>query len=298
VQNDSSRRVVPLDDLDNYEVADNDPDVRGWDVIASDSRRIGKVDDLLVDTEALKVRYLNVEVDKELRGSDRDRHVLIPIGHAQLDEKDDRVFVSGVAADDVRSLPAYEGRLDRQYEDSLRTRFGTTATAGSPDYYADSHFDDARFYGARRGRGGEAHRDAPVGDERARGEERVTLSEEELAVGKARKQSGEVRIGKHVETEHVEQDVPVRREEVSVERRAIEGDDRTMSGRARIEDDEIRVPIHEEEAVVQKRVVPKEELVVRKHEVQDTDRVEADLRRERADIDRDTNDRSGGEPRR
>jgi uncharacterized protein (TIGR02271 family) len=306
VKEDTNRRVVPLDDLDNYEVADHDPDVRGWDVISSDSRKIGKVDDLLVDTQAMKVRYLNVEVDKDVRGSDRDRNILIPVGHAQLDEKDDRVFVSGVSASEVRTIPAYEGRLDREYEDNLRTRFGSSAagaTAGASgtrdDYYGDAHFDDNRFYGARRGHSDrDSRRDARGGAD-TRGEERVTLSEEQLAVGKAQHQTGEVRVGKHVETEHVKKEVPVRREEVTVERQAVEGD-RAMSGRARIEEDEIRVPIREEEAVVQKRVVPKEELVVKKKEVQDTQTVEADLRRERADIDHNAKDedRTGDRKRR
>jgi stress response protein YsnF len=39
--------------------------------------------------------------------------------------------------------------------------------------------------------------------------------------------------------------------------------------------------------VVQKRVVPREELVVRKREVQEREVVEADLRRERIDVNRD-----------
>jgi len=37
--------------------------------------------------------------------------------------------------------------------------------------------------------------------------------------------------------------------------------------------------------IVEKRVVPTEELVVRKHTVQETETVEADLRKERVDID-------------
>lgn len=110
----------------------------------------------------------------------------------------------------------------------------------------------------------------------------LTLSEEQLAVGKATREAGEVRVGKHVETEHVRKEVPVTHEEVTIERRPVDG----MSAKgARIEDDEIRVPLHEEELVVDKRVVPKEELVVKKHTVEETKVAEADLRRERADVD-------------
>ena len=54
-----------------YKVAEGDPDVRGWAVIGQDGRRIGEVDDLLVDTHAMKVRYLEVRLDRDLLASDR-----------------------------------------------------------------------------------------------------------------------------------------------------------------------------------------------------------------------------------
>ena len=119
-----------------------------------------------------------------------------------------------------------------------------------------------------------------VSEEEAR---RLVLSEEELRVGRRDVAAGEAMIGKHVETEHVQESVPLRREEAVIERRPITGGmhaaDATI-GR----DEEIRIPLHAEEAVVEKRVVPKEELVVRKREVVENETVEADLRRERADV--------------
>jgi uncharacterized protein (TIGR02271 family) len=266
-------RVVPLDDLDDFKVADGDPDVRGWEVLGSDGRKVGEVDQLLVDPSAMKVRYLDVDVDDDLAGD--DRHVLIPIGYARLDRDDNRVLVDAVASGDLATLPMYQsGPVTREYEDTLRERFsrgstaGTEGTAGTTartdtDYYANDAYDDDRFYG------------------RERDENRVTLSEEELAVGKRRMEAGAVDIDKHVETEHVKESVPVRREEAVVERRPISD---PMNAQARIEDDEIRVPLHEEEVVMEKRTVPKEELVVRKQEVTDERTVEADLRKERADV--------------
>ena len=86
---------------------------------------------------------------------------------------------------------------------------------------------------------------------------------------------------KTVETEHVRQNVPVRREEVTVERRPVN----ERMAAADIGDDAIRVPLTQEEVVVEKRPVVKEEIVVRKHAVQDTRVVEADVRKERVDID-------------
>ncbi|HSG39153.1 MAG TPA: PRC-barrel domain-containing protein, partial [Thermoanaerobaculia bacterium] len=63
-------RVSPLRSLHNHRISDGDPDVRGWEVYGADSRRIGRVDDLLVDTEAMKTRYLAVTLDLEPAGGE------------------------------------------------------------------------------------------------------------------------------------------------------------------------------------------------------------------------------------
>lgn len=286
--NQEMNQVVPLDELDDFKVAEGDPDVRGWDVMGSDGRRVGEVKNLLIDTAAMKVRYLDVKIDDDLVDTDPQRHILIPVGYARLDRDDDRVYVDEISSADITSIPAYQHEpITRDYETSLRTHYdtsyggegtatGTTGTAGSTGaastgrgFYDHERYDDSRFYGGRRG---------------SEGEERLTLSEEELAVGRRRHQAGEVTVDKRVETEHVRERVPVTREEVTVERRAASPG---MGDRPHIGEDEIRIPVTEEELVVEKRAVPKEELVVKKHQVQDHEVVEADLRRERADVRRE-----------
>jgi uncharacterized protein (TIGR02271 family) len=261
-------RVVPLDELDDFKVAEGDPDVRGWDVLSADGRKIGEVDNLLIDTAAMKVRYLEVDVDRDVLDASDERHVLVPIGYARLDEDDDQVRVDSLNSTDVMALPAYRREpLTREYETSVRKRFdsGYTAAKTNEDFYEDAGYDQDRFFGARR----------------SEGETRIPVSEEQLAIGKRERQAGEVEIDKDVETRHVRENVPTRHEEVVVERRpATEG----MSAKPRIEEDEIHVPVTEEELVVQKRTVPKEEVVVKKREVVENETVEADLRRERVDV--------------
>ena len=122
---------------------------------------------------------------------------------------------------------------------------------------------------------------------------RLVLSEEQLAIGRQTVQAGEVEIGKHVETEHVRESVPLRHEEVTVERRPVT-DGYSAAGATIGQDESIRIPIHQEEVVVEKRVVPTEELVVRKQEVVEDQVVEADLRRERADVHREGDVRERG----
>jgi uncharacterized protein (TIGR02271 family) len=265
-------RVIPIDQLSDFKVADGDPDVRGWDVVASDGRRIGEIKNLLVDTEAMKVRYLDMKVDTDLLREDQERHALIPVGYARLDRDDNNVIVEELSSQDVSTLPEYTSEpVTRDYETRVRQRWDTsydtgTERTGDRDFYAHEGYDDNRFYG--RGRGNE---------------ERVTRSEEQLAVGKRQHEVGEVRVNKHVETEHVREDVPIRREEVTVERRAASPG---STGNVDIREDEIRVPVTEEEVVMEKRTVPKEEIIVKKHQVEDTQTVEGDVRRERVEIDR------------
>jgi hypothetical protein len=128
-------RVVPLGQLDDFKVADGEPDVRGWEVLASDGRKIGEVDELLVDTAAMKVRYLDVDVDDGMVAGGTDRHVLIPIGYARLDEDRDSVMVDALSAADLGGMPSYDqGPLTRDFETSVRESFsarrGTMASGG------------------------------------------------------------------------------------------------------------------------------------------------------------------------
>ena len=94
--------------------------------------------------------------------------------------------------------------------------------------------------------------------------------------------SSDLGIHKHVQAERVEQTVGLRREEVIVERRPLSG---IADPNARImEQDEIlRVPLHREEVIMEKRVVPTEEVIVRKKEVVENQVVGATLRSEYVD---------------
>lgn len=282
---DSTPRVAALGDLGDFQVADGYPDPRGWDVTTADGQKVGKVHDLIVDTGEMRTRYLDVKLDKDAIGASDDRDVLLPVGAAQLDENDDNVMLGSWTEAQLAALPAFEhGEISRQYEDSVLARMpGAGVAAGvaasGANYYDNAHFDDQRFFGAR-GRHGNA------GDVNDAGSRRLTLSEEELEIGRRKVQAGEVDVHKTVETEHVTRPVTLRREEVTIERRPISAD-RAGQGSARIgSDDEIRIPLMAEEAVVEKRPVVKEEVVVSKHAVSDNKTVEADLRKERIDVDR------------
>ena len=273
--------LVPLDKADDYKIADGNPDPRGWDVI-SNGTKVGEVDKLIADLSAMKVRYLDVELDDKFAGT-KDRHVLIPIGAARLDDDNDQVLLSGMSRDALVGLPAYSENtpITRDYENSLRERMTgapiPTSRAGR-DYYEHEDFDENRFFGKR----GSAPRTtgAATSSERI---VRIPITEEEVRVGKRQVEAGAVDVRKTVETKHVEQPVTRRREEVEVERRPIQADQAGTP--AEFKEGETRIPLMEEEVVVEKRPVAKEEIVIRKHAVEDTENVSADLRKERVDID-------------
>ena len=294
-------RCAALRDLGDYEIAEGYPDPRGWSVRSADGRNVGKVHDLIVDTGMMRTRYLAVRLDDEVAGNRDRREVLVPIGAARVDDAGDRVRVEGLARDRISALPAYGHRsLTRDQERELRTHFtpGAAQSAGTigagaiggADFYDHEHFDDRRFFGGLRGGADRSARDAGRVDDRVdrnRNEAgRLTVSEERLDVGKRQVQAGEVGIHKSVETRHVEQEVPLTREEVTVERRPLSADAATRD--IRINDDEIRVPVMREEAVVEKRMVPVEEIIIRKTAVRNTETVGADLKRERVDVDDST----------
>ena len=112
----------------------------------------------------------------------------------------------------------------------------------------------------------------------------IELREEELRAEKERVQAGEVRLRKEVITEERTLEVPVTREEVVIERRpAAQG--REASGQ--IDDDqEIRIPLMEEEVRVEKTPVVREEVSVKKRQVQGVEEVSDTVRREEARIEK------------
>jgi sporulation protein YlmC with PRC-barrel domain len=149
------RRLQELGRSD-FEIVDGQPDIRGWDVKTADGKEIGEVDELILDAQARKVRYMIVDLDDDALDLDGDRKVLIPIGLAELHEKDDDVLIPNVSLDQLRQLPAYDAdNFDAAYEQSVCTVFGRTAltddtaTTDDASWYQHEHFNDQKLYQRR-----------------------------------------------------------------------------------------------------------------------------------------------------
>ncbi len=125
------------------------------------------------------------------------------------------------------------------------------------------------------------------------GTQSIELREEELRAEKERVQAGEVRLRKEVVQEERTIEVPVTREEVVIERRpAAQG--REASGHID-ENEEIRIPLMEEEVRVEKTPVVREEVSVKKRQVQGMEEVSETVRREEARIEQTGEARVQGE---
>ncbi len=149
---DKNKNLHYLHELSDYKVADEYADVRDWEVIDADKRTIGKVDGLLVNQQAKRVVYLDVEVDKSLieaghetyavaadRGvheflnEDGENHLIIPIGMVTLDEDNKKVHTDQVNYSTFAKTKRFKKGIDidRSYELIIL-----------PYYFPGDKFDD------------------------------------------------------------------------------------------------------------------------------------------------------------
>lgn len=101
-----SKDIYFLNDLTEYRISSDYPDIRGWNVADAENRTIGKVSDLLVSKQDERAVYMDVvvddnalELDHEALGTegvqsfvrDNHDHLVFPIGMAELDEQRKKV---------------------------------------------------------------------------------------------------------------------------------------------------------------------------------------------------------------
>jgi len=152
----ASMRLIHLKDSD-YEVADGQPDIRGWNVKDINGNTIGEVDDLIFDDRTLKVRYMVVDLDHDYFKLDKDRYVLVPIGAGEVPEKRHEIIISNVTANQFSALPVYDHDRLITPEDEYRVRNIFTGadlnTAGTgvinEDFYNHEYYDQENLHRRR-----------------------------------------------------------------------------------------------------------------------------------------------------
>jgi uncharacterized protein (TIGR02271 family) len=262
----------------------------GRTVVDRDGEKLGTIKEIYEDQQTGKPEWATVA-----GGLFGLKSHFVPLVDAAPTGEDIRL---PVAKDQVQSAPSVDadGGLSEQEEQHLFEHYGvpyttdgTTTAEGGPGM--GSSEAEAGAAGTAAGGGGErgaatAARAAGAGG--TSGEDAMTRSEEEVRVGTARRETGRVRLRKHVVTEQVQKTVPVQREEVRVEREPVTEENRgaAMSG-PEITEGEHEVVLHEEEPVVEKRVVPKERVRLSKDTEVDERAVSEEVRKERIDVDQD-----------
>jgi sporulation protein YlmC with PRC-barrel domain len=97
--------LVPMSDIPNYIIEDPSPDLRGWTVKLRDGRTVGKVDDLVVNTDTLTVEYMEVKLTREFQREEDSEWLLVPASAAGIDEQHDVVTVDRLPAKGLDAVP-------------------------------------------------------------------------------------------------------------------------------------------------------------------------------------------------
>ncbi|WP_030163633.1 DUF2382 domain-containing protein [Spirillospora albida] len=129
----------------------------------------------------------------------------------------------------------------------------------------------------------------PRADREGHEDTEVTRSEERLRIGTERHEAGRVHVHKWIETETVEQTIPVSHEELRIDREPIVGG-RPASG-VTVAEDDLEIILYEERPIVAKETVPVERIRLHTEEIRDEQTVRDQLRKERVEVTRDDGSR-------
>jgi len=247
-------------------------DVSGRTVIGQDGQKIGTAGTLFVDDDSGRPEWVTVKTG--LFGAGES---FVPLRDASLRGEEllvpyDTEMVRGAPNVDVDN-----GHLSADEEAVLYRYYGRDyGQAARPDAtesrQGESRQDESRQVRASGG-----------------GDDAMTRSEEQLQVGTERVATGRVRLRKYVETENVQQTVPVTKEKVVVEREPIteENRDEALSG-PDLSEAEHEVTTYEERPVIRKETVPVERVRLTTEAETGEETVSETVRKER--IEQSTDD--------
>jgi sporulation protein YlmC with PRC-barrel domain len=125
--------LAHLSDLDDdYMIADPVPDMRDWVVTLPDGRRVGVVDDIVIDTTTMTAKYVEVRVDAEVLLGDENRWVLVPVEAARVDADGLRVIIEHVPVGGLADVPRPDRRVPTAEEQSAILRYFEIVEIGAP----------------------------------------------------------------------------------------------------------------------------------------------------------------------
>lgn len=251
-------------------------DVVGANVVGAEDTRVGMVSDIFIDEES-RIQFLVVALDSQ--AADRPggkMQVLLPANRCANNFEQGLVYVRSLSQADFQTLQPYNdastSKTPIQSTNAKDTASKGTAMASlTPETNLTSS--------------------SPTPDRTPHPAPPIQLYEERLVTQKQRIKTGEVKISKQTITETTDADIPITREKVIIEIESIySGQTRVDFGDAEVaEDGTVRMGIYEEQAEVCRRIVPYQNVSVRKEVVQDMVRTQQVVRREELDVQTDGN---------
>ncbi|HEY9856633.1 MAG TPA: PRC-barrel domain-containing protein [Stenomitos sp.] len=110
--------LAGLLDLEGFRVAEGSIDARGWPLYDARGDLVGQVEDLIVDTEVMEARYMQVALH------DLARSVVLSVPELQIDARHRRVICPRASKDQIELLPYIGGSdLDEPQERRLIAAF-------------------------------------------------------------------------------------------------------------------------------------------------------------------------------
>ncbi|HLL50152.1 MAG TPA: PRC and DUF2382 domain-containing protein [Thermomicrobiales bacterium] len=245
-------------------------EARGATVLTADGSKAGTVEDIYLDRDTDNPEWALINT-----GLFGTRFTFVPMTEARSEGND---ILVPYTKDQIKGAPNMDanGELSQEDETDLYAYYGLTYS----EHRSDSGLPANDASASVRPEGYDTS--GPTTDDA------MTRSEEELHVGKTRRERGRARLKKYVITEQVRQTVPVKREETRLEREPITeaNVDRAMAG-PDISEEEHEIVLHREEPVVEKRTVPKDRVRLSRETVTEDVQISEQVRKEQIEQEGD-----------
>jgi uncharacterized protein (TIGR02271 family) len=266
---------MPLHKLEhfdpNYRETFGGDDVRALDLYTEGGDRVGSVADVLVDDDG-HFRYLVIDTSVDFFG----KKILLPIGLSRINYAARRVYVDGLSKQQVEGLVEYKENMvvDNDYEENVRSVFRSPNNGVNYDRNTYNYQTEPNLYG--------------LNDQ---DHQTFRLYEERLIANKNRIKTGEVTVGKHIETDTASVTVPIQKERVVIERVVPTEVGKVVdSNELQFQEGEVaRIEVYEETPEIRKEAFVREEVRIKKVVERDTVEAQDTIRREELDVDTEGN---------
>ena len=223
----SGEHLKPISELSNYTIEKGDPDPRGYVVLAADGGEIGVVDDLIVNTQAMKVEYLVVTPNsRSIARDDKAGSVLVGASDADVRSDSRQVIARRFAAAELVGYTRPAAAIAGAERDQTRL------TRSEEELHVDK----------REVSRGEARIGKHVETERV--SQPVTRRREELVVERRPVEAG---ARAHADISDEEIRVPLTEEEVVIEKRPVVKEELVVGKRIVEERDTVHADVRREE---------------------------------------------------